>query len=427
MTDSKSMRFNGIVFFLIVFFLFTSKVRAVDINNRHVDIIVSKDGSGDFNSLTEAIASLPMYNYERTVIYIKNGIYNEKIRIECDYVTLVGESSDSTIIQYNQLREDWLKEPDFIGPAVINIHADDIILENLTVKNTQPQIGPHAFTIYGEGTRTIIYKCNVISNGGDTVSLWNYKHGMYYHSDCYFEGAVDFVCPRGWCYIDNSSFYENSKTAAIWHAAVLDSNQKFVIKNSKFDGVDGYSLGRHHYEAQFYLLNCEFSKNMADKPISRVVYKDRPEKNRPYFYGDRYFYSGCKGNGVNFKWYKDNLKEWPDNVTPDKINSAWTFDNKWNPEETNSIKTLKLDYKDKDLNIIFSDIVAVRGELKIKTNTGKILTYVMGAGRDRLKFKSNTKLSPKDISETLEIVSGKIYAVKAYVVENILADKILIP
>ncbi len=123
----NSIRYNFSAFVFCIF-AFLNYAAAKD---NHF-ITVAKDGSGDFKTITEAINSLPMFNYERVVIYIKNGVYNEKIRITQDYVTLKGESEDSTIIEYNQLRTDWIAHKDAIGPAVINIHADDIILESLT-------------------------------------------------------------------------------------------------------------------------------------------------------------------------------------------------------------------------------------------------------------------------------------------------------
>ncbi|MFX0137537.1 MAG: hypothetical protein ACFFDN_28120, partial [Candidatus Hodarchaeota archaeon] len=128
----------------------------------------------------------------------------------------------------------------------------------MTIENSQPEIGPHAFAIYGTPNRTIIVNCNVVSKGGDTVSLWNYKQGMYYHANCFFQGAVDFVCPRGWCYIRDSRFYEVKETATLWHAGNYHPDQKFVLVNCSFDGVKGFQLGRHHYEAQFFLLDCNF-------------------------------------------------------------------------------------------------------------------------------------------------------------------------
>ncbi|HSR16844.1 MAG TPA: pectinesterase family protein, partial [Ignavibacteriaceae bacterium] len=112
-------------------------------------IVVANDGSGDFISITQALQSLPMFNYQRIEIFIKNGIYVEKLRIDQDYITLRGESREKTVIQYYQLRENWMREKDSIGPAVVNIFADDIILTNLTVENTQPDINTHAFAVYG--------------------------------------------------------------------------------------------------------------------------------------------------------------------------------------------------------------------------------------------------------------------------------------
>ncbi|MCB0259633.1 MAG: pectin esterase, partial [Calditrichaeota bacterium] len=206
----------------------------------HVDIVVDQKGGGDYQTITAAIEALPMFAYQRTVIFIRNGVYEEKLRIDQNYVTLRGESRDSTIIRYSILRSAWDEQRDPIGPAVININGDDAVLDQMTIENTQPEIGPHAFTVFGTGTRTVITNCNILSKGGDTVSLWNYKEGMYYHANCYFAGAVDFVCPRGWCFIRDSQFYEVKPTAALWHAGHFDPEQKLVVVNSNFDGVEGF-------------------------------------------------------------------------------------------------------------------------------------------------------------------------------------------
>lgn len=407
---------NKNILLILVFFV----LRLNTFSSEHYDIVVAKDGSGNFTSLTEAINNLPMYQYQRCVIYLKNGIYEEKIRIEQNYVTITGENRDSTIIRYSQLRTDWQNNKDFIGPAVINIHADDIVLKNLTIENTQPQIGPHAFTIYGTGTRTIIHNCKVTSKGGDTVSLWNYKSGMYYHSDCYFEGAVDFVCPRGWCFIRNSEFYEVKQTAAIWHAAPDNKNQKFVLIDCNFDGIEGFNLGRHHYEACFYLINCNFSKNMADKPIYLEKSGD-PAKDRPYFYGDRHYYYNCKKEGEEYKWYADNMAFNPDIITPE-----WTFDKQWNPESAEIPKVTQYKIDGKNLYLYFNSLITVRGKLILKTSTGKTLTFKEGEGRDILRFVSEQQLESKDLRKNLTVLSGQILDTKASVKERIICDSIII-
>lgn len=360
-------------------------------------ITVAKNGSGDYKTITAAIESLPMFNYQRVVIYIKNGVYKEKFKITQDNITLKGESRDSTIIEYNQLRTDWIAHKDSIGPAVINIFADDMVLENLTIKNTQPLVGPHAFAIYGTGTRTIIINCNVLSKGADTVSLWDYKNGMYYHANCYFKGSVDFVCPRGWCFVRNSRFYEEKQTASIWHAGGYNKNQKFVLINCSFDGVKGFELGRHHYEAQFYLLNCNFSKNMADKPIYRVTYPDHPEKDRPFNWGERDYYYNCHRSGGDFKWFGNNLSAASGSPKPSEVTASWTFDGKWNPESKKDINIIKYEIKNNYVLFFYGEPITVIGKPILISSSGIKFVYNSGAGSDTILFNSSKHFSEVDL------------------------------
>ncbi|MGD9994828.1 MAG: pectinesterase family protein [Salinivirgaceae bacterium] len=386
-------------------------------------LIVAQDNSGQFTTITQALESLPMYCYERVVIYIKSGIYHEKIKIDRDYVSLVGENRETTRIEFSQLRENWNRNPDVIGPAVVNIFADDVAIKNLTIENTQPEIGPHAFAIYGTGTRTILLNCNVLSKGGDTVSLWNYKTGMYYHHNCYFQGAVDFVCPRGWCYISNSTFYELKNTAAIWHAAPTNPNQKMVLQNCSFESADSFYLARHHYDAQFYFLNCKFPAFMRNKGIEHVTYPEHPEKNRPYLYGNRYYFYNCSRTGGDFPWFADNLNQWPAGVTPENLTAEWTFDGQWNPTDTLPLKVVKKEFNENSLFLWFDQDVMPVGEVSIQTSSGETLNYFNGSGRNRLEFRSEKPINKKSINLPFSLVSGNIQSIKASVTPKYLTHE----
>jgi pectinesterase len=299
------------------------------------EYIVAKDGSGNFNTIQLAINAINSNN-GRYIIYIKNGIYNEKLFVDKCSVTLIGENKDSTKIIFAELRSNWkLNNPSDYGAAVINIKdsVTDLILENLTVHNNYGSLfnnTDHQFTMKsGTGvTRVILNNCNIISDGGDALSLWNTPDGMYYHNNCYFEGWVDYVCPRGYCFIENSRFYGHNKTASIWHDGSGSEDNKFVIRNSYFDGTPGFPLGRHHRDAQFYLIDCKFSKNMADKNIyfypskTPVVLK----------WGEnRYYYFNCHGDSVDYTWHADNLYKAPGSPKSEEITAAWTFKGKWDP------------------------------------------------------------------------------------------------
>ena len=381
-------------------------------------ITVAKDGSGDFKTVTEALKSLPMFTYGRVVIFIKNGVYEEKLRIENDNVTLEGEDREKTIIRFNQLRSHWDKNPDQIGPGVVNIFADDIIFKNMTIENTQPQIGPHAFAVYGFGTRIILLNCNLISKGGDTVSLWNYKNGMYFYVNCYFEGSVDFVCPRGWCFIKDSKFYEHVKTASIWHAGSYNKNQKLVIRNSSFDGVEGFELGRHHYEAQFYLLDCVFSKNMSDREIYRVSYPNEPQRNRAFNWGKRYYFNNCHKDGGDLDWFKNNLNTAEASPKPDEITARWTFDDRWDPESTAAPKIVNYKIDGDSLYLNFSENVTIDGLPVLKSNSGVEFKFYSGGENTFTRFVSKSKFSYKDLSGLKIINDSKIIATIASVNER---------
>ncbi len=298
-------------------------------------LIVAQNGSGDFTTISAALLTVPQENRTRTIIQVRNGTYREKLYITSSNIVIVGESRDSTVIEYAELRKNWLKEnPSDRGSATVNIDSGtaDITFANLTIRNPYGFLygdHDHQFAIWGKGTRIMLLYCSVIGGGGDTVSLWNSADGMYYHAECYFEGWVDYVCPRGWCYITDSRFYGHNLTASLWHHGAEDKDQKFVIRNSYFDGVEGFPLGRHHVDGQFYLLDCIFSRTMADAPIHYPSYSPNA---RPWKWGTRHYYHHCRREGGDFDWFADNLSDAEGSPAPEEITPSWTFRGRWQPD-----------------------------------------------------------------------------------------------
>ena len=292
------------------------------------DMIVARDGSGSFTTIQAAINSVPRDNNHLKIILIKNGVYVEKLMIKTNSIALVGEDRDSTRIQFYQPYS--FDSAYANGRAVINIFANDITLANLTAENTQPNVNIHGFTVHGDScTRIIILNCNILSNGGDTLALWNRESGRYYHHTLFLKGAVDFLCPRGWCYAENINFYCTRKTTPLWHDGANNEDQKLVVKNATVDGATEFNLGRNHRDGTFYLLNCVFSEKMNDQPFFR------PESSpAPYKWGRRDYFYNCVRPAGNYPWHKDNLDSAPGSPKPEDITPQWTFAGAWNPEAT---------------------------------------------------------------------------------------------
>ena len=327
-------------------------------------IVVAQDGSGQFKSIQAALNSLDTISTKTRLIYIKNGVYSEKIFIDKSYIKLQGQSEQGVILKIALPRDVWrCQNPDDYGAATINVKGHDLAFENLTVlneygfvakgdttiacANESGQTGAasrdryalprekgeaegskvvrkdghqFAFRSMPGATRLAFKSCTFRAGGGDTVSPWDVEAGMYYFKDCTMEGGVDFYCPRGWAWAENCRFICHNKNAAIWHDGTNHESSKTVLLNCRFEGDTGFKLGRYHRPAQFYLINCQFDQNMADAEIYHVSSSPAPQ------WGHRVYYYNCHRSGGDYAWHANNLK-----IDPKSISVAWTFEGRWKP------------------------------------------------------------------------------------------------
>ena len=336
----------------IVLFLLVS-ANGLFVEAAEKPIVVDISGHGNFTSIQDAINSLPEKATTHRIIFIKNGIYREKLFIKKDFVTLIGEDKEKTQIRYSLARDIWRCEnKEDWGVATLNLDGSDIVLENLTIANDfgfdlkeemhidcpGDSLNPfktvrksgHQMAIRSfNTTRLIARNCIFKAYGGDTVSPWNKENGQFYFLNCEMEGGVDFYCPRGWAYAENCVFNAHGNVAAIWHDGSAVKDSKSVLKNCTFKGEDGFKLGRYHRDAQFYLVDCHFPKNMADTPI----YLNPSKPQNMIQWGHRVYFSNCHREGGVYGWFADILKQAEGSPSSAKINAEWVFNGSWHPEK----------------------------------------------------------------------------------------------
>jgi pectinesterase len=336
---------------------------------------------------------------------------------------LRGQRRGGARIEFPQLNDDFTKAPDKLGSAVVNINGSDTVLDNLTVRNTAGIIGPHEFAVYSTGDRVVTTDCDLLSEGADTVSLWCRNNGRYYQAHCNLRGAVDFVCPRGWCYIVDSHFFETKDTAAIWHDGSRDKDMKFVLRDCQFDGIDGWYLARHHHDAQFFLLDCTFSKTMTDHPPKRVIYPldaTQPtdadiQRNKTLdasnIWGERAYYENCHRIGGDYQWFADNLSTAPGAPQADQITARWTFADKWDPENDAGPAIRDVQRADRQISLTFSEDVTVKGNPRLNLADGIPCSYKAGSGTATLIFEVNS--DEPGIVKSVDLNGGAIVASQA--------------
>lgn len=151
---------------------------------------VAKDGSGDFKYIQDAIDAMRVYPLMPITLYIKNGVYNEKIQLPADNtdVSFIGESVDKTIITFN----------DYSGRGKLNtftsytakISGNRFVAENITFANSAGPVG-QALALYVDADKAVFKNCRFLGNQ-DTIFASG-ENARQYFLNCYIEGTTDFI------------------------------------------------------------------------------------------------------------------------------------------------------------------------------------------------------------------------------------------
>jgi hypothetical protein len=85
--------------------------------------------------------------------------------------------------------------------------------------------------------------------------------------------------------------------------------------------------------------------------------------------------------------------------TPSEITPAWTFDGKWDPEETAEIRPISFDIKDGYVLFNFNQLITIIGKPVLKSRSGVEFTYISGAGSDTIRFDCARNFSSEDLRD----------------------------
>jgi pectinesterase len=236
---------------LILWVLFATAINAQSPESElkpFIHIVVAQDGTGTVTSVQQAIDRVPDHNQERMVIFIRNGIYREKIHIPSakTNITLVGENAEKVILDYDDY-SGRIVNGDTIGTFTsysFAVDADDFTAINLTFRNSAGPVG-QAVALRTGGDRQAFYHCRLIGHQ-DTYYSWGYYRN--YLKDCFIEGTTDYIFGRSTVVFDNCRM-NSLKSGSFITAASTEENMEYgyVFTNCTFTAdtlVDRVYLGR---------------------------------------------------------------------------------------------------------------------------------------------------------------------------------------
>ncbi len=304
-------------------------------------ITVAQDGSGNYKSIQEAVNSVRDLGEEEVKIYIKNGIYKEKLIIPSwkTKIALIGESAENTIITSN----DYSGKPNPDGKDqfgnvkfstytsfTVLVQGNDIHLENLNIINSAGRVG-QAVALHVEGDRFTAKNCSFRGNQDTLYAA--IENSRQYYLNCYIEGTTDFIFGKATVVFQNCTI--KSLSDSYITAASTSAQQKFgfVFLNCKLIAdsmVTKAYLGRPWRPyAKTVFIKCDLGKHIL--PEGWNPWKgDKmfPDKELTVFYAEY----KSKGDGASPK----ARLPWTKQLT-DQEAKSYTLENilggvdQWNP------------------------------------------------------------------------------------------------
>lgn len=236
-------------------------------SQQHYDIVVDRNGTGNFRTVQQAIDSVRAFNPAgRITIFIKKGFYKEKLEIPthvCN-VRLIGEDRDKTIINYDDHAK--INKMGTFKTYTLKICGNDIQLENLTVENSAAPMG-QAVALHVEGDRAVFVNCRFLGNQ-DTIYTGRENMRQYF-LNCYIEGTTDFIFGPSTVWFEGCTIL--CKRNSYITAASTPPNIKYgyIFNNCKVllaDTVSNEYLGRPwRAHAMTLYMNCHLPKGI--KPV----------------------------------------------------------------------------------------------------------------------------------------------------------------
>ncbi|PRD46503.1 pectinesterase family protein [Sphingobacterium haloxyli] len=159
------------------------------------DFVVAKDGSGNFETVQEAIDAVSSFRKNVTTIFVKKGVYKEKIVLAFpkQHIKLIGEDKFNTILTYDdfaQKKNIFDEEIGTSGSSSFYCIGDGFTAENITFENSAGPVG-QAVAIWVAADKAIFINCRFL---GFQDTLYTYGKGArQLYVNCYIEGTVDYI------------------------------------------------------------------------------------------------------------------------------------------------------------------------------------------------------------------------------------------
>lgn len=370
------------------------------------------DGVKTFKTIQSCIDAVPKKSPNKVTIFIKNGTYKEKLKIDKQNISLIGEDRDKTILTYDvanaSINPETGKTYGTGGSASVtitynatNFSAENITMANEFVEGTFNGSGEQAVAVSNQADKSVFVNCKLIGNQdtllteapGVTIDENNplppvsqLKKTRQYYYKCEIQGDVDFIFGRAQAVFDDCDIVSlnrgsKSNNGYITAASTWENfKYGYLIINSRLLGEEGIapnsvSLGRpwhpNNYKeanARVAYINCYMGEHISTKGWDDMS-GFKAEDADFFEYGS--YGPGAKVSDTRRVLTDEQAREYTiANVF------SYGYDSEWIPEIVAPVLTLKSEIPNKvtNENLEFIATVDKEAQVSIDLNNKNVLS-----------------------------------------------------
>lgn len=271
------------------------------------DLVVAKDGTGDFFTLKEAVDMIPDYNNGMLKIRLSEGLYREKISIPWTKRNVHLKGVGKAVVSW----DDFANRKNIqghnmgtSGSSTIYFGADNWTVDNVTFENTAGRVG-QAVAVQTLGNNLRFRNCRFLGNQDTLYTRGtgnsNEKIGgerWNYFENCYIEGTTDFIFGAAAAIFSNCEIHSLADSYVTAASTVEEQEVGYIFFNCCLTAAEGVTkcfLGRPWRPyAKTIFINCELGEHITAEGWQAWSNKDNPSTT---YYGEY----GSKGKGANKK------------------------------------------------------------------------------------------------------------------------------
>ncbi|KAK7392292.1 hypothetical protein VNO78_20726 [Psophocarpus tetragonolobus] len=178
------------------------KLLQAAVNETKFDLVVSKDGTGNFTTIGEALAVAPNSSTTRFVIHIKAGAYFENVEVIRKKTNLmfVGDGIGKTVVKGSRnVVDGWTT----FQSATVAVVGAGFIAKGITFENSAGPDKHQAVALRSGGDFSAFYQCSFVGYQ-DTL----YVHSLrQFYRECDIYGTVDFIFGNAAVVFQNCNLY----------------------------------------------------------------------------------------------------------------------------------------------------------------------------------------------------------------------------